>query len=219
MLEKLKKLNPHIEFFSVKDMEFTPYGRVIDDISAEEFVPAAEALRMPENGACYELSHEPFENTWQKTKIQDEIFGEMPVQMGVCWGYNNALNGLEYHKSSEVNIAFTDLVLLLGKECDMINGKYDSKNIKAFYVKQGEAVEIYSGVLHFTPCQINQNGFAMLVVLPKGTNDLLDKAHTDKLLFKKNKWIICHENCDSLIQRGVTPGIFGENYTIKGDKL
>ena len=41
-------------------------------------------------------------------------FGEMEIQIGYCNGHNSMLNALEYHKSSEINVAATDAVLLLG---------------------------------------------------------------------------------------------------------
>ena len=45
----------------------------------------------------------------------------MPIQIGYCNGPNSTLNGLEYHKSSEINIAITDMVLLLGKVQEVEN--------------------------------------------------------------------------------------------------
>ena len=53
------------------------------------------------------------------------------------------------------------------------------------------------------------------VVLPKGTNTELEGENYDKILFKKNKWIICHDKNDALIDRGVYPGIHGINSQIK----
>jgi len=56
-----------------------------------------------------------------------------------------------------------------------------------------------------------------VVVLHKGTNNLLDAPSDDKLLFKKNKWLICHEDNQVLIDKGVYPGLYGENYKIVGE--
>ena len=50
---------------------------------------------------------------------------------------------------------------------------------------------------------------------PKPTNALLDAPSKDELLFKKNKWLLCHEKNDNLIKIGVFPGIYGENYKIQ----
>ena len=43
----------------------------------------------------------------------------MPIQIGYCNGNNNKLNGLEYHRDSEINIAVTDMVLMIGMEQDL----------------------------------------------------------------------------------------------------
>ena len=37
----------------------------------------------------------------------------------------------------------------------------------------------------------------------------------EKLLFRKNKWIIAHVENETLINRGVIAGITGTNYEIK----
>ena len=97
----------------------------------------------------------------------------------------------------------------------MDNDEYDSSKVKVFYLEKGDAVEIYSTTLHFCPCQVSDGGFSCVVVLAKDTNTLLDKPTDDKLLFKKNKWIICHDKNEELIERRVYPGIHGENYEIK----
>ena len=125
------------------------------------------------------------------------------------------MNGLEYHRSSEVNVAATPLVLILGLQYEMDGCEYDASKVKAFFLEKGDAVEIYSTSLHFCPCQVSDDGFSCVVVLPKDTNTLLEKPSEDKLLFKKNKWIICHDKNQGLIDRGVYPGLHGENYEIK----
>ena len=84
-----------------------------------------------------------------------------------------------------------------------------------FYLEKGDAVELYSSTLHFCPCHVSDNGFSSVAALPKGTNTPLDEPSDDKLLFKKNKWIICHDKNQSLIEKGVYPGIHGINYEIK----
>jgi hypothetical protein len=37
----------------------------------------------------------------------------------------------------------------------------------------------------------------------------------NKMLFRKNKWIIAHVENETLINRGVVAGITGTNYEIK----
>ncbi|MBQ1263664.1 MAG: DUF4867 family protein, partial [Oscillospiraceae bacterium] len=68
--------------------------------------------------------------------------------------------------------------------------------------------------LHFCPCEVNENGFGCVVALSKGTNTDLEITPSDKKLFRKNKWIIAHEENTALINRGVVAGISGKNYKI-----
>ena len=144
----------------------------------------------------------------------EELYGELDIQIGNCWGYNSYLNALEWHKNSEINVAATDLVLILAKLDDIEDGKLDSSKAVAFLVEEGEAVEIYADTLHYCPCQVSPTGFNCVVILPKGTNRPLTNKPEDPLIFRKNKWIFCHEDNKELIAKGVVPAIYGENYRI-----
>ena len=42
----------------------------------------------------------------------------------------------------------------------------------------------------------------------------MDKASSDPLLFRVNKWIFAHDENKGLIERGVVAGIYGENYEL-----
>ena len=214
MLEILKVKNPEIEIYSIRDDEFRKYGNVLN-IDTDEIVAACEKLPRPSAGSEYMASVDSLENLEMSENLREIMFGGCPAQIGITHGYNNFMNGLEYHRCSEVNIAATPLVLILGFQYDMDGTEYDSSKVKAFYLEKGDAVEVYGTSLHFCPCQVNDDGFSCVVVLPKDTNTLLDKPSSDKLLFKKNKWIICHDENRELINRGVYPGIHGKNYEIQ----
>ena len=213
----LKKLNPDLSLYSVNDAEFLPYGNVIKNYDVHEFINTALKIEMPESGSCYELSLPQLEVCQLTGKIKNECFGESDIQVGCCWGYNDMLNGLEYHKSSEINIAVTPMVLLLGHITDIENNKYNSENVEAFFVDAGEIIEVYGTTLHFCPCQVNKEGFLSIVILPKGTNAPLNINAKNGLLFRQNKWLICHEKNEPLIERGVYPGIYGENIRLIGE--
>ena len=62
---------------------------------------------------------------------------------------------------------------------------------------------------------MNDGGFICLVGLSKSTNLPLGEEAAEELLFRKNKWLICHDQNQGLIDKGVYPGIHGENYTVK----
>ncbi len=203
-----------IKIYRVSDPEFKPYGELVELPTADLITEAAK-LEMPAEGATYQASIDSLEKIGETVAFKNEIYGELPIQTGCCWGHNNKLNALEWHKSSEINIAVTDFVLLLAKQNEMENGRLDSANVKAFLVKKGETVEVYATTLHFCPCASDPAGFCCIVILPKDTNIPLDKIPDDKLLFRKNKWLICHEENETLKNKGVYPGIYGINYVIE----
>lgn len=215
MLQIIKELNTNIPIYSVNDKEFLSYGRILNGYDVSEMLQECEKIKMPEVGSKYELSIPALERLDIAKKLKNDCFGELDIQVGLCWGYNKLLNGLEYHKSSEINIAVTPMLLLLGKVYEMDGLKFDSCNIKGFFVEKGQVIEVYGTSLHFCPCQVNENGFSSVVVLHKGTNELLDNVASEPLLFKKNKWLICHEKNSGLIEKGIYPGIYGENFEIR----
>ena len=202
-----------MKIYRITDKEFKDFGAVVD-VDATEIISVAEKIELPAEGAVYELSREDFEATDFAKAIERKVFGEIKTQNGYCYGHSNMLNALEWHKNSEVNVAVTDMILLLGKVQDIEDGKYDSAKVKAFEVKKGEVIEVYATTMHFCPIETSAGGFGCVVILPVGTNTVLDEPSTDEFLFKKNKWIMAHNDNADLISKGVKPGIYGENYKL-----
>lgn len=214
MLQKLRNLNPNIKIYSIHDDEFKKYGEVIN-FDATEIVEECAKLGLPQEGTSYTATVAELEKLECSELLRKRLLGGCEAQVGLCCGYSSFLNGLEYHNSSEINVAATPLVLILGLRYEMDGNEYNSENVTAFYLEKGDVVEIFGTSLHFCPCQVNDSGFSCVVVLPKGTNTDLEEKGNDKLLFRKNKWIICHDTNEGLINRGVYPGIHGVNYEIK----
>ena len=105
--------------------------------------------------------------------------------------------------------------MLLGDLTEMEDGKFESKNLKAFLFKEGDSAELYATTLHFCPGMPDGKVFKNVVVLPKGTNLPLENESTDKFLHAKNKWIIVHPEFKRLVDMGRVVGIVGENIKIK----
>lgn len=205
-----------MKLYNVTDNDFSKYGRVLD-LDSSDIIKAAGKIEMPSEGSVYKASVEEFERLEIKKVLQNEIYGEMPIQVGYCYGHSDSLNALEWHKNSEINIAVTDMILFLGCITELEGNRYNSDNVKAFLVKKGQSVEVYATTMHFCPCETSEEGFGCIVVLPVGTNTDLEFEPADKLLFRKNKWIIAHEHNDALKARGVVPGIYGKNLKVGED--
>lgn len=201
-----------MKIYNITDAEFCDYGTILD-IDVSEIIEVAEKIAMPESGSTYELSRPDFEELGIAKEIELKYFGGIKTQTGYCYGRSNRMDALEWHKNSEINIAVTDMILLLGRVQDIKDGRYDSANVKAFKVPKGTAIEVYATTMHFCPINTEDSGFGCVVVLPVGTNAVLEQKSPDKLLFKTNKWLIAHEDNAALVEKGVYPGIYGENYT------
>lgn len=214
MINTLKQKNPNISLYSVDSDEFKTFGKVITGLDTAEIIKAAEKISRPADGSAYTPSEESFEKLSVAEEIKNKFFGTLPTQIGYCQGHNSFLNGAEWHMSSEINIAVTPLVLILGHIWDIENGKIDSSSFKAFYLPCGTVAEIYATTLHFCPCEVENSGFGCVVGLPLDTNKPLDNAVGEPLLFRKNKWLIAHTENKALTDKGVIPGITGENFKI-----
>jgi len=214
MFELLKEKNPTLALYSVDSREFASFGRVIRHLDVQPILEAAKTVPLPKEGSSYAPSQPLFEALPLATEIKESCFGTLPTQVGYCWGYNRRMDATEWHTSSEINIAITPLILILCHIWDIKDGKIDASAFKAFYLPAGTAVEVYATSGHYCPCQVADSGFGCVVALPEGTNTPLEKAAADPLLFRRNKWIIAHEENKSLVDRGVVPGITGENYRI-----
>lgn len=206
-----------MEILSVLDKEFRKYGAVIEGIDFSELVEMINAMPCPED-VGYVADYEPFHACKAFDQIQDICWGEGPIEIGYCIGHNSKLNGLEYHRSSEINLACLDVILLLGKREDVDeNYQYDTANVKAFRVPKGVAVELFATTLHFAPCGVKENDYAFQTacVLPYGTNFPLEKAHDakgeDQLLLAQNKWLLAHKDGG---QGDAFIGLYGENIDI-----
>ncbi len=208
-----------MKVLSVKDPAFRKYGRVITNVDFSGLVEALGKTPVPE-GVVYEPSVTELEALPVKQVVEQVTYGELPIQIGYCNGHNVMLNALEYHRSSEVNVAATDAVLMLGMQQDVEEDfTYDTSKVEAFLIPAGTAVEVYATTLHYAPCGVDGKGFQVAVILPKGTNYPLNEAHEkvadgsakneDALITAANKWLIGH--AEGGLDEGVFLGLKGEN--------
>lgn len=199
----------------VTDASFRKYGKVLEGYDFTALIREMKHTPVPED-VIYVPSVEELEALDVAKELQNKGYGGLPIQIGYCNGHNKKLNAVEYHRNSEINVAVTDLVLLIGWQQDIEDDfTYDTSKIEAFLVPVGTAIEVYATTLHYAPCHVNESGFQCVVVLPEGTNTELNfetaAEGEDKLMTAKNKWLIAHE--DAAIA-GAFNGLRGENITI-----
>ena len=199
----------------VTDPAFRKYGQVLEGYDFTGLIKEMKHTPVPED-VIYVPSVEELEALDIMKDLQNKGYGGLPVQIGYCNGHNKKLNAVEYHRNSEINVAVTDLVLLIGHQQDIEpDHTYDTSKIEAFLVPAGTGIEVYATTLHYAPCHVNEGSFQCVVVLPKGTNTDLtfqtEKMGEDSLMTAKNKWLIAHE--DAKIA-GAFNGLKGENITI-----
>ncbi len=204
-----------MEIKNVRDAAFRKYGRVISEIDFSELIEAMDQTPLPD-GVAYEPSVECLEATSLMEKLTTVSYGELPIQIGYCNGHNHLLNAVEYHRSSELDIAATDCILLLGSQQDITEDyTYDTNKIEAFLCPKGTGVELYATTLHYAPCSVGDAGFKVVIVLPKDTNLPLDEKHAgyeDALITAKNKWLIGH--AEGGLDAGAHIGLIGPNVSV-----
>ena len=210
-----------MKIYSIYDPEFKSYGQILTGYDTTCLLNVMKTIPMPETGTSYEPSISTLEATCIYGEFQNNAYGGMPVQLGMCWGRNTKLNCLEYHRDSEVNVGVGEFILLLAKQDQIVDGVLDTAVVKAFRVPAGVPVEIYATALHYAPCHVNEvEGFRVAVVLPRGTNtavpDAAPKNEEDTWLTARNKWLLAHPESSEAAQ-GAYIGLRGVNIDIAAD--
>ena len=187
---------------NVADASFRKYGKVLEGYDFSALLKEMKHTPVPDD-VVYVPSVEELEALDVAKELQNKGFGGIPIEIGYCNGH-------------KINVAVTDLVLLIGSQQDITDElTYDTSKIEAFLVPAGTGIEVYATTLHYAPCNVQDGGFQCVVVLPAGTNTDLTfetaKTGEDSLLTAKNKWLIAHE--DAAIE-GAVNGLRGENITI-----
>ncbi|MBQ5969877.1 MAG: DUF4867 family protein [Clostridia bacterium] len=220
MLARLNEVND-VTVRSVFDDDFCTFGKVLDPAL---FAPLTAYLEtqtaIPEAGNVYVASDPSLEALPPFDEIEVVLYGGMPIQIGYCNGRNTTYNGFEYHKGSEINVAATDLMLVLGHTWQIKDNCFHVGDETVFFVPKGTAIELFQTTLHLSPCRVCDAGFKTVVILPRGTNTPLTEkpaAPTGeaRLLLQKNKWVLSHPDREPLMKQGAWPGLVGENKELK----
>lgn len=202
---------------SVKDEAFLEYGRVITGSDYTELLDVLAKTTEAPDHVIYVASDANLEALPAAKELRDNCFGGLPIEIGYCNGTNYVMNCLEYHKSSEINIAADDAVLLVARQQDAAE-MLPAEKVEAFLLPKGTAVELYATTLHYAPCSAKKGqSFRVAIVLPAGTNgpkpEIAPRNKEDERLFASNKWLIAHKDAPEA-KKGAVVGISGENIDI-----
>jgi hypothetical protein len=211
-----------MKVYKITDKEFQEYGMVLNGYDFTGFLSALSTLPIPDKGITYEASVQALEKDKEFPNMQDRGFGGMPIQIGYVGGNNKILNCLEYHKSSEFNIALDDVILVLGKQTEIEGNTFDTSLCKAFFVPAGTGVELFATTLHYAPMNCSETGYRVACVLPLGTNgakpNLAVLDGQDNLCAGSNKWILAHPDSEDA-KKGAYIGLKGKNISFNDLKF
>lgn len=218
MYTDLVKKNPALSLFPVTDESFRQYGRIVEEYDFTSWLETMEQIAVPESGNVYVADDPRLTNTELAAAVKEKLNGSMPIEVGYCIGNGSHLNALEYHKMPELDLAVTDLVLLLADARDIRGNTLDTALVKGYYVPAGTACELYGTTLHFAPCRVSDEGFKCVVVLPQGTNlplkHLPENARgEERLLWMQGKWLIAHPE-SAPAKNGAYAGLTGKNIQV-----
>lgn len=109
-----------MEWIPVTDLRFRPYGQVLEGYDFTGFFQVmGQRTPLPEDGTVYVPSLAELEALPVAGQLRDRGFGGLEVQIGYCNGTNFRLTCLEYHRTSEIDIACDDMVLLLARQPEL----------------------------------------------------------------------------------------------------
>lgn len=212
-LAALRRNNPGLTILSLGE---TPGHRLYRKVEADTsaFLVASASIT-PDEANAYIPRDEGLSLSPATQSISRAVFGELPIQAGWNYGGNPRMNGMEWHKSCEVIVACTDLVLLLGNYTDIEHDSYDSARALGLYLQKGEAVELFPLTLHLAPMPVVGGRFIAAILLPEGTNLPLSGG-IEGTLRAVNKWLLVHPDNTRGIELGGKVGIRGENIQLFG---
>jgi len=217
MLAELRQRNPGLEILEVTDPGFAMYGTIHHTVELPEMRRFLYAKEKTED-EFYVPCDDTLMEMEEAKQFKDDMFGQVPCQVGWYYGNGTKLNAIEYHKCSEVLYEYEPCILILGLLWDIKDDSLDTGTMKLFYVPANTCVELYATTLHYAPCRAGRGMVMQIVAQSMGTNTPLLKPadgyeRENKYLLQRNKWVLVHPEAAKLIPDGFV-GLNGNNITI-----
>lgn len=195
---------------TTQDPSFKTYGRTITEYDFSNMVITMEEKKLiatPKEGNQYLASVPAIEALPEFDWVQKNIFAGLPIQFGSGAGHNKAIIAIEFHQGSEVIVALTDAILVVGHRYDIVDNTYDATLMESFLLEKGTAIELFSTTLHYSPIETNGDGYQQAIALIKGTNTPLTTEVDNPLVKVTNKFMLVHPSRTDKIAAGFQVGL------------
>lgn len=212
-LQKLQQKNPNRRIHTLSEPVFADYGVTYDQYDIRPLAALMQSVNIPTSPNLYVPSNPRIEQLQVVQQIGADVYAGLPIEAGECAGHANALTAVEFHQGSELNVFFTDVVMVIGKRGQMQHGEFNApRDAKLFYVPAGTVVEFFSDTLHYSPCEVHRSGFKFIVMLVRGSNQPFPANYhtTNPLIVKQNKFQVVHKSRVDKIKQGIKVGVTGE---------
>lgn len=213
--QELCAKNVKYDIKQIDDPSFKQYGTIWNGFDITELETFCQKnVKIDQQKNFYTPSNPELEKIALFREISNEVYAGMPIEAGECTGQTRDFTAVEYHQGSEVNIALTDVVMVLAHRAILEEkGSIDPrKDAKLFFVPAGTVFEMYSDTLHYSPIKVHHSGFEVIVVLPAGSNQPLPEKFSaqNKRIVKKNKFQLVHACREDKIKAGAQIGVTGD---------
>lgn len=214
IIDKIRNKNKQYKIYNVIDPEFKVYGNILSGYGLAEIPKyVKENIEIPKEGNIYRPSNVELEEFEVIKEIEADIYASLPIEAGECVGQNSSFSAFEFHQGSEVNIVLTDIIMVLGKREQMVDGYFNAQeDARLFYIPAGSIIEMYSTTLHYSPCKVHESGFGIIVILIEESNTPLKDSFEsrNKQIVKINKFQMVHKSRKDKIEQGIKIGLLGE---------
>ncbi len=199
----------------IDDPSFKQYGTLWNEFDLTELEAFCNKnVKIDSEKNFYVPSNPALEKLALIQQVSNEVYAGMPLEAGECTGQTRDFTAVEYHQGSEVNVALTDVVMVLAHRAILEKkGSIDPKeDAKLFFVPAGTVFEMYSDTLHYSPIKVHASGFKVIVILPEGSNQPLPEKFSakNKRIVKKNKFQLVHACRKDKIEAGAEIGVTGD---------
>lgn len=213
-IDEFRAANPQYDILSATDSVFNDYGVIYPDYDLSEINQVMNQVKTPDEGSKYLISIDSLEKTDTIKQIRNDVFAGMPIEAGATIGHTDDFTAFEYHQSSELNIMLDDVIMVLGKRQTLERqGSIDpNREAKMFYVPKGSVVELFNDTLHYAPIQVAKSGYKVIVVVVKGTNEVLPDSFKKKnpRVVKQGKFQVVHACRKDKIAQGYQVALIGD---------